>query len=232
MIRLITLFLVLVEIGYSQISTIAEAKTLDLGSTVTIRAVVTSPNYASNYTSYYLQDATAGINLYASNGNISPPLSLSLGDSIEVTGEIATYASFMEIIITSESDYTLISSYNALPEAQLLTISQLLIDPESYEHELIRINGVSIIDGNWPEQGESVNLTISDVGGLSSFTMRIDSDTEIDGSPQPSAPFDLLGIANQYNDSYQILPRYHTDFMAVNYSLSFDGVDDYVEVPY
>ena len=98
---LLALFLVLVGTGYSQTSTIAEARALDLGSTATIRAIVTSPSYASTYTNYYIQDATAGINLYASNGNINPPLSLSLGDSIEVTGEIATYASFMEIIIKS-----------------------------------------------------------------------------------------------------------------------------------
>jgi len=193
--------------------TIAEAKALDLGSTATIRAIVTSPNYGTTYTSYYIQDATAGINLYASGSNISTPLSLSLGDSIEVTGEIATYANFMELVITSESDYTLISSNNALPEAQLLTISQLLADPESYEHEFIRINGVSITDGTWPT-GESANLTISDDGGSATLVMRIDSDTDIIGNPEPSSPFDLLGIAGQYNDDYQILPRYYTDFLA------------------
>ena len=52
--------------------TIAEARALDIGSTATIRAIVTSPNYGTDYTSYYIQDATAGINLYASGSNISP----------------------------------------------------------------------------------------------------------------------------------------------------------------
>ncbi len=197
--------------------TIAEAKALDIGSTATIRAIVTSPNYGTDYTSYYIQDATAGINLYASGSNISPPLYLSLGDSIEVTGVTATYANFMEIVITSETNYTLISTNNTLPEPQLVTISQLLADPESYEHELIRINGISITAygqaGAWPTSG-SDNLTISDDGGSSTLVMRIDSDTEIIGNPEPVAPFDLLGIAGQYNDDYQILPRYYSDFMA------------------
>ena len=197
--------------------TIAEARALDIGSTATIRAIVTSPNYGTDYTSYYIQDATAGINLYASGSNISPPLSLSLGDSIEVTGVTATYANFMEIVITSETDYTIISTNNTLPESQLVTISQLLADPESYEHELIRINGISITAygqaGAWPTSG-SDNLTISDDGGSSTLVMRIDSDTEIIGNPEPVAPFDLLGIAGQYNDDYQILPRYYSDFMA------------------
>ena len=199
--------------------TIAEARALTIGSTATVRGIVTSPNYGGSFTSYYIQDATAGINLYASGSNISTPPTLNLGDSIEVTGEIATWASFLEIEITSESDYTLISSNNDLPEPQLLTISQFLTDPESYEHEFIRINGVSITNGSWPSANNSANLTISDDGGSSTLTMRIDSDTEIDGSTQPSAPFDLLGIAGQYCDGcadggYQILPRYSSDFMA------------------
>jgi hypothetical protein len=43
--------------------------------------------------------------------------------------------------------------------------------------------------------------------------MRIDSDMDIIGNPEPAAPFDVQGIAGQYND-YQILPRYYSDFIA------------------
>ena len=123
------------------------------------------------------------------------------------------FSNFLEIVITSASDYTIISSNNDLPEPQIITISQFLSDPESFEHEFIRINGVSITNGSWPTSG-SVNLDISDDGGISTLVMRIDSDTEIIGNPEPVSPSDVLGIASQYVTSYQILPRYYTDFMA------------------
>ena len=194
--------------------TIAQARAQELGSTATVRGIVTSPNYGGeSFTSYYIEDTSAGINLYASGSNLDPPANLSLGDYIEVTGEIATFSNFLEIVITSASDYTLISSNNDLPEPQVITISQFLSDPESFEHEFIRINGVSITNGSWPTSG-SANLDISDDGGISTLVMRIDSDTEIIGNPEPVSPFDVLGIASQYGTSYQILPRYYTDFMA------------------
>ena len=51
--------------------------------------------------------------------------------------------------------------------------------------------------------------------------MRIDSDMDIIGNPEPAAPFDVQGIAGQYT-TYQILPRYYTDFTPAT---------DVVEVP-
>jgi hypothetical protein len=44
-------------------------------------------------------------------------------------------------------------------------------------------------------------------------TLRIDRDTDIDGSPQPHEPFSMCGLGGQYDSSapydggYQILPR-------------------------
>ena len=47
--------------------------------------------------------------------------------------------------------------------------------------------------------------------------MRIDSDTDIDGSPEPVWPVDIIGLGSQFDSSvpydggYQILPRYYAD---------------------
>ena len=93
---------------------------------------------------------------------LDPPANLSLGDYIEVTGEIATFSNFLEIVITSASDYTIISSNNDLPEPQIITISQFWSDPESFEHEFIRINGVIHYNGSWPTK-VGVNLIYDDM---------------------------------------------------------------------
>ena len=73
--------------------------------------------------------------------------------------------------------------------------------------------------------------------------MRIDSDMDIIGNPDPAAPFAVQGITGQFND-YQILPRYYTDFtpapdLVINEFLASNDAccadengdyDDYIEI--
>ena len=196
------------ELGSSTYITIADARNQAEGTNVTVRGIITTPNFQSSNTEYGLQDATAGITIF----RYGELLTLNVGDSVEVTGDLDDYNGKLEIVPSGASDITIISSDNNLPDFQVVTVVTFVANGEDYESELIRINGASITSGSWPTGG-SANLTISDDGGTSTVTMRIDSDMDIIGNPEPTAPFDVQGIAGQYND-YQILPRYYTDFSA------------------
>jgi len=63
-----------------------------------------------------------------------------------------------------------------------------------------------------------LQCTVSDDGGTSELTLRIDKDTDIDGSTEPSWPKNVVGIFGQYDysapytEGYQILPRSLSDF--------------------
>jgi predicted extracellular nuclease len=186
--------------------TIAEARALAEGTIATVRGIVTTPNYQSTNTEYGLQDATAGITIFL----YGEMLTMNVGDSVEVTGELDEFNGKFEIVPSGASGFTIISQNNPLPAFQVITVASLVANGEDYESELIRINGASITSGSWPTSS-SVNLDISDDGGTSTVTMRIDSDMDIIGNPEPADPFNVQGIAGQYND-YQILPRYYTDF--------------------
>jgi hypothetical protein len=65
---------------------------------------------------------------------------------------------------------------------------------------------------SWPLIDNNANVEITD-NGVSTLTLRIDRDTEIDGSSEPSWPKDIVGIFNQfdtfapYDWGYQIQPR-------------------------
>jgi len=187
---------------------IAEAHNQTEGTRVTVRGIVTTPNFQSSNTEYGLQDPTAGIVIFHWG---APYVTLNVGDSVEVTGDLDDYNGKLEIVPSGASDITVISSGNSLPAFQEISVATLITNGEDYESELIRINGASITSGNWPTGGESVNLTISDDGGVSEVDMRIDSDMEIIGNPEPAAPFNVQGIAGQFYN-YQILPRYYADF--------------------
>jgi hypothetical protein len=77
---------------------------------------------------------------------------------------------------------------------------------------------LSLASGTWPAAGSSANLMLTD--GADTVTFRIDSDTDIDGQPEPAWPVDVIGIGSQFDSSppydggYQIFPRYYaTDFL-------------------
>ena len=207
----------LVQTWISELSTyttIASARSQEEGSSATVRGIVTTPNFQTSNTEYGLQDSTAAIVIFHFS---APYVELAVGDSVEVTGEIDFYNGKAEIIPASADDITVISQGNDLPEFQVLTVADYIANAEDYESELIKINGVSITSGTWPTSS-SANLTISDDGGTSTVTLRIDSDMDIIGNDEPAAPFDVRGIGGQYDSSdpydsgYQILPRYYTDF--------------------
>jgi len=193
--------------------TIAEARALSEGDNATVVGIVTSPNWGGYYTSYTIQDSTAGIVVYAPASDWSP-VTLALGDEVQVTGEIDEFNGLFEIVPSGESDITILSTGNETPDAQAVTVATLLANGEDYESEIISIDNVSISSGTWPGEGSSVNLTITDDNEVSEITMRIDSDTDIDGQAEPQDPFNVTGVIGQYND-YQVLPRYYTDFSAV-----------------
>ena len=186
-----------------------------LGDTVTVQGVVFSPNYQTTNNSYYISDGTAGTDIFM----YSPPLySWDMGDELSITGVVTQYNGMSEIIPTDSTGWVFVSSGNPTPEPIVLTLAQFKTNAELYEGSLVGFVGLSLVSGSWPAAGTSSNLAFSD--GIDTVVFRIDSDTDIDRSPQPTWPADIIGIGSQYDNSapynsgYQVFPRfYSTDFL-------------------
>jgi len=173
-------------------------------------ATVAANTFSANDLDVYMQDATAGINIYQSGGGATP---FVLSNSYTVFGTIDQYNGKAEII-PENSSTDIVDNGPATPVSpEQITIADLLADAESLEGSLVLIIDVTKVSGDWPAEGTSTNLTITDDGGISELTLRIDSDTDIDGSIEGTYPLDVIGIFNQYDtsspyfDGYQILPR-------------------------
>ncbi len=203
------LFLIINQNLFSQpLITIAEARGHQVGDTVRVRGVVISPNYQTVNRSYYIWDNTAGITTF--RGGLGSP-DLALGDEVEIVGTIDLFNGLTEIAPLTDTDVQIISSGNQIPAPQVLTLSQYLSDPEAYEAELVGFVSLNKVSGTWPAAGTSATLKVSD--GIDSVDLRIDSDTDVDGSPEPTWPVDIIGLGSQFN-TYQILSRYYaTDFL-------------------
>ncbi|SVA22748.1 uncharacterized protein METZ01_LOCUS75602, partial [marine metagenome] len=203
-----------IEESNEDILPIYEVRNTQEGETVTTAGFVTTPNYgtAGSSTEHGLQDATAGVLIY----NYSFDAGLSVGDYIQVTGEIDIYNGKTEIVPADESGITVISSGNVIPASQTVSIAEMLVSPESFESEIVTVQTATIVDGDWPSEGNNSNLTITDISD-STMTMRVDKDTDVDEGPEPQGTFNLTGLVGQYDSSepadegYQVLPRYYAD---------------------
>jgi hypothetical protein len=187
--------------------------------------VVTSPNFllSSNAFSYYIQDAMAGIDVYAP-GTIVP--FLNVGDSIRVTGKITQFRGLTEIQVANTlTDIVVIASGRSLPAPKVVTVGSLLANAEAYEGQLVTIKRVRKASTSvaWPAPGNDANMTIYDdaTGPGTTLTMRIDKDMPCDSIAEPTWPQDVTGIVSQFTSGasvvtggYQILPRFASDFVA------------------
>ncbi|MCF6239395.1 MAG: PKD domain-containing protein, partial [Candidatus Marinimicrobia bacterium] len=202
---------VVITVNISASMTILEARGQALGTLVTITGLVNSVNFSSSGSEYTVEDATAGIDMYLSGVVVD----LGLGDEITVTGPTAEYNGKYEIMPASAGDIVVNSTGNTLPDPQVITVAELASNGENYESELIKILGVSNAGSGdaWPPAGSNANLDIID-NGTALSVMRVDKETEIDGTSEPVWPMDVIGVVSEYNGVYQILPRLNADFMS------------------
>jgi beta-lactamase superfamily II metal-dependent hydrolase len=192
---------------------------------VRIRGAVTSIDFRGGAgIEYYIQDTTGGIDLFSTTADVGP---FAIGESVEAVGSVAQFNGLTELVITTPVSVSALPPGTVPPASpQIVTLSQLASGGmgEALEGRLIRIDNVTITIGTFPASGASGNLTISDATG--SATLRIDSDTNIDGTPTPNGILSIVGIATQFDSSspfdsgYQILPRSTSDISATVPALS------------
>ncbi|MEJ2618176.1 MAG: T9SS type A sorting domain-containing protein, partial [Ignavibacteriaceae bacterium] len=103
-----------------------------------------------------------------------------------------------------------------LPQPEVITIAEFLVNGEMYESHLIEFKDLSLASGTWPTSG-SASLYLTD--GTDTVLAYLDSDMGLFNDPEPTWPVDLIGIGSQYSSSgvggYQIMPRFISDFIPV-----------------
>lgn len=233
--------LIVTALGWRvQASTIAEIKAIDAtgkpvnaGKTFTVTGVVTVPSKTFNTRNLdaYIQDQTGGIWVYKRSWT---GIDLFLGDSVSVTGLVT--------INTNPTDprcgTTYISATSIEVLGKSLPLEPVILDAreafkpasppqEFYEGMLIAIRCDSLDSSQWPRSGDA-NITV--FADDTSFTIRIDGDTDIDGSEPPEIPVLIIGVVNQsdrnepYLTGYTLWPRWRRDFLRTGSGSGFADV--------
>jgi hypothetical protein len=188
-----------------------------LGQFVVVTGVANVANYTLDsltLSNFYMQDDDAGINVF--RGVI--PAGVVAGTELTISGWVSQFNGLTELVSSGAGSCifsAVINNQGAAPSASILHCNS---DFESFEGMLARIDNVTIVGGDpWPAAGSNANVDITD--GTGTFTLRIDKDTQVDGTTQPQGAFSVTGIITQfdnsspYTDSYQITVRYPTDIV-------------------
>ncbi len=164
-----------------------------LDEEVTIKGVITSPNYGYN-SQYYLQDETAGIVLYSNEIGYD----LNIGDEVEITGVIGQYQGLTQIVPVDSADVEVVNT--GVPVAP--TTIDIADIGEEYESMLIQLERVKIVDiSAWPPEGEngySSDILVTD--GVDTVGIFIDKETELDGWTPPTGWMNLTALCDQYGE--------------------------------
>ncbi|MFZ1946157.1 MAG: lamin tail domain-containing protein [bacterium] len=213
---------------------ISEAKAINAtgtalmaGQTVTVAGVVTvaSGAYSAADLDVYIQDATAGINIYKKDAGY---FGLELGDSVVVTGIISQVGARpsrgnTRLTVGAITDLT-VAGRGTLPRPRTVTGAMLAADAaaplETYEGLLVRVDGVTFLAADWPSADTDKDLAAADP--TASVKLRIDKDTDIDGSAPPRQPSIVVGVVVQDDGTSPVLSGYGlwpraraTDFLAM-----------------
>jgi endonuclease I len=173
--------------------TIADARVMGIGQTVTIKGVVTNGSELGSIR--YVQDATGALPIYGNNLG-----SLQRGDSVTATGPLFDFSGLLEISpTTSFTDHG--PAPGGLPTPLNIPLSSAT---ESIEAQLVRVDNVTFIQSGSFATG---NSTVQVTDGSATLDIRINGSTNIDGSAIPTGPVSIVALVGQFNSSYQLVPR-------------------------
>ena len=203
--KILFLFFVLILTGnhlYSQM-TIAEARALPEGSTVTIRGVVTNGSELGIIR--YFQDATAGIAAYGSKVT-----GIERGDSVVVVGVTKNYNYLLEI--DPVTSITAIAP-RPLPTPKTITPGQM---SEQYEGQLVTMVDVTFSNAGGVFAG---NTNYNVTGSGQSCQVRVNTNSNLVGQIIPASPVTLIGLCSQFSytsatSGYQLLLRDRNDVIS------------------
>ncbi|WP_246944372.1 5'-nucleotidase C-terminal domain-containing protein [Bacillus pinisoli] len=185
---------------------ILEARKLTNNTTVTIQGVVTADNSAigGGKLSTYLQDETAGINIYSSTSQ-----DLKEGDLVKITGSLAEYNKLKEIIPTS---IEVLAQNQELPQPKSINLAELqsATTAEPLEGQLVKLTGfVSSVPSSPAGGGYNVSFIDAD---FNSTTLRVMQGTNAITALEKGKWYEVTAIVSQYN-TYQIIPRKAEDIV-------------------
>jgi hypothetical protein len=187
---------------------------LDIAITGIVYGVNMRPLGTPEGFQFTIRDNTGGLQVFSPSGSFG--YTVKEGDSITVKGVLGQFAGVSQITFVEEIDV-----HDSNASLKTPVIIQGL--SESTESDLIKFENVILVDeAEWPliplTTNQHKDVRVKNKTGT--FILRIDSDTDIDGTIAPVGYFNIIGLGGQddyvkpLDSVYQIYPRYKEDIIA------------------
>ena len=203
----------------TQVSDLAGLRSAQEGEAITVTGEILLTYKQSFRNAKVFQDSSAGIYIDDNSGAITT--NYDLGDGVTgLTGTLSTYNGLLQFVPISDAGTASSTGNVIIPKT--LTLAQLTAGAESYESQLIKVEGVTVT-GN---DGETTFIngkiyTLSQ--GTDTFPMRT-TFYSFDGEDLPLSAFDLVGIINERSGvGLHLAPRSYNDVTLSKFS--FDKVE-------
>ena len=183
------------------ILTIAEARDLADGESVTVEGIVTTVPGSWGSKGFYVQDETGGIYVYQSSDGISQ------GDQVRIKGTLGQFNDEKQL---SDPTIDVLDSDQPLPEAAVISPAGV---NDEVQGELVKLEGVTVTDIVEQSYG---TVEFKAEKGDESVLVRIDNRTgyDYDGFTADYKAGDVInvsGIASIFKGTYQVKPRGKAD---------------------
>ncbi|AVI40304.1 5'-nucleotidase C-terminal domain-containing protein [Bacillus pumilus] len=179
-----------------------------IGETVTVSGIVTADQSAigNGKLSTYIQDKSAGINVYSAQPNHFPEL--KAGMKVTVTGKIMSYKGLIEIV-PDQGSLKVDTVNQPLPKAKRVSVKQLEMEQAGkHEGRLVKVKGYVETKPAQPAGG-GYNVVIIDKK-YHSTTLRVMVDTNVIDKVKTGKWYEFTGVLSRY-DTLQVLPRHQDD---------------------
>lgn len=204
-----------------EVATIAELRAQNEGEEFILSAEAVLTFQQSQRNQKWIEDATGAIVIDDPAGVITT--TYAIGDGI--TGIRGTLGSFSGLLqfSPSEDPGAATSTGNEITP-QVVSITDLNADGEAYESEYVVVVGVTITNatGDWQMD---TNYEITNADGA--FTLRTnfdEADYVVNPDAIPTTAVNIAGLIGQFNDTYQITPRFAAD-IDITLSIEENNID-------
>jgi DNA/RNA endonuclease YhcR with UshA esterase domain len=188
-----------VQAGGAQ--SIQSARDAAEGTVVTVEGTVSVDPGPFGSSSFYFQDASAGIAVFQSGAP-----EMDIGDVIQVTG---TRSSFNDEVQLGNATVTIIEEDAGEPQRRAITAGDLNAD--MFQGELVTIAGFTVDSVTNVDGFDNHNVNGKDANG-DDMVVRVDSRTGI-GSAFWTAgmTYTVSGVASRFRDTFELKPRMPED---------------------
>lgn len=164
-----------IKVGEYPLSTVAEAILAGDAAIVRVVGIVTDTTDAAGYGAFWLQDATAGIDLFNKNAVFTTD---DIGKTFEIIAEVDLYNGLWELVVASRDNITELTGDAALSMPTATDISALTLDSATLlplQGQLVDFTGFVLSAAVADTPTASFNMYfVNDAG--QSITVRLDKD--------------------------------------------------------